>query len=262
MLYSISINCHSYRDRHNMKNQYFGDIRDLFKYDLITEIMHGINSLKCFMFIPMLTKPDGKNDGNRRDFEKAKAGTNNLCLKKFLKTYGEDCDRELRDFKKIKQYFKSEQIELKIHKENSTEYFGNRNRKEYFKIEKRFLSGSLIFIDPDNGLQIKNLESNKHLLYSEVKDLYDKMDENSILMIYQHYPRARNKYEEYTPTGRLNKLRGTLKMRCPPLCISDNEIMFFLLANDGILNELVKVVDRYEKSYEKLTIENGDLRQQ
>lgn len=240
-----------------MKNQYFGDNRDLFKYDLITEIMLGINSLEYFTFIPMLTKNDEKNDGNMRDFEKAKAGTENNDLKKCLEKYGKNCDKNLRDFRNIRRYFDLKEIKLNIYKENSTEYFEHRIRAEYFKIEnlKKFLSNPLIFIDPDNGLQIKNTKSNKHLLYSEVKDIYEHMDENSILMIYQHFPRARYKYKEYTPEGRSNALKEKVGMRYQPTYISDNEIIFFLLAkNNKMNNELAKVVAKYGESYEKLKV--------
>jgi hypothetical protein len=241
-----------------MKNQYFGDNRDLFKYDFITEIMLSINSLKHFTFIPMLTENDKKNDGNMRDFETAKAGKKNDVLKACLKKYGENCDKNLRDFRNIRRYFESKQINLNIYKENSNECFEHRIRAEYFKIEnlKKFLSNSLIFIDPDNGLQIKNTKSNKHLLYSEVKDLYEHMDDNSILMIYQHFPRARYKYPEYTPKGRSNELKEKVGMQYLPIHISDNEIIFFLLAkNDKMKNELAKVVAIYKETYEKLNVD-------
>ncbi len=245
-----------------MKNQYFGDNRDLFKYDLITKIMLSVNSSKYFSFIPMLTKNDGKNDGNRRDFENAKAGTENEDLKKCLKKYGKNCDKNARDFRKIRQYFEQKQIYLNIYKENSNELFEHRIRAEYFKIEnlKKFLTNPLIFIDPDNGLQIKNTKSNKHLLYFEVKDLYEHMDDNSILMIYQHFPRARYKYPEYTPEGRSKNLKENVGMRYQPIYISDNEIIFFLLAkNEKMKNELAKVVAKYKETYEKLTIGKGRL---
>ena len=45
-----------------MKNQYFGDRRDLFKYDLLLDVVesHGANRLT---FVPMLTPNDDSGEG-------------------------------------------------------------------------------------------------------------------------------------------------------------------------------------------------------
>jgi hypothetical protein len=66
-----------------MKNQYFGDIRDLFKYDMVVWLIRQISSLENFTFIPMLTENDpSKKDGSQTDPTKAKAGFINEDLKK------------------------------------------------------------------------------------------------------------------------------------------------------------------------------------
>ena len=49
-----------------MKNQYFGDTRDLFKYDLALHIIEGIWSIRALTFIPMLTPDDGSRRGAGR----------------------------------------------------------------------------------------------------------------------------------------------------------------------------------------------------
>ena len=55
-----------------MKDQWFGDDRDLFKYDLIYTVTHTkrVGLPGHFTFIPMLT-----NDDSQR--KKGKPGTNN-----------------------------------------------------------------------------------------------------------------------------------------------------------------------------------------
>ena len=98
-----------------MKNQYFGDVRDLFKYDLIQGILEGISTLQGFTFIPMLTENDPKSgDGNKRDFDKAdrdgRPGTKNEELKEFLKPYKDKENRGKRDFKEIEKYFEPNKI--------------------------------------------------------------------------------------------------------------------------------------------------------
>ncbi len=64
-----------------MKNQYFGDKRDLFKYDLALRVCQKLGL--GFTFIPMLTAPDNRTDGNQIDYENAKAGYKDLALKGF-----------------------------------------------------------------------------------------------------------------------------------------------------------------------------------
>lgn len=51
-----------------MKHQYFGDKRDLFKYDLILYLSKELN-LKNAYFISMLTENDKSKQGNEINYE-------------------------------------------------------------------------------------------------------------------------------------------------------------------------------------------------
>lgn len=126
---------------------------------------------------------------------------------------------------------------------------------EYFKnIPECLLHKSLVFVDPDIGLQIKK-STKKHLLCREVKYLYGRMDKDSILMIYQHFPRARDKHKEYWPEGRSNTLEKELGDL--PIYISDNEIMLFLLTkSDKLKSQLERTIKRYKRDYSNLIIGN------
>lgn len=246
-----------------MKKQYLGDVRDLFKYDLIQQILKGRRSyLQKFTFIPMLTKNESKSrDGNKRDFvmvrENGRPGTKNEKLIEVLEEYKE-MGRDKRDFTEIKRYFKSEGIEMFLYKDKRHEYCNHRTGDdEYFKsIPENLLHTSLVFVDPDIGLQIKN-PTKKHLLYQEVKYLYCHMGKDSILMIYQHFPRARSKYPEYSPEGRSNRLEKELGNL--PIYISDNEIIFFLLTrSDRLRSQLGRIISRYKKDYPNLIMGNNN----
>ena len=226
-----------------MKNQYFGDVRDLFKYDLILRIIQETSSTNRFLYIPMLTENDNRGDGNKIDYNKAKAGTQN----KDLMTYLKKCVNEDRkNITEIKHYFKLKGIKIYIH----NELFIHRNRKSYFdRIIKELFSPSLIFVDPDNGLEVKR-SNDKHLLYHEANDLYNRMDKDSILMIYQHFPREN--HTEYL-CGRTNELKELTEDL--PIYISDNEIIFFLLTkNDELKSQLERIINRYKRDYPKLII--------
>ena len=242
-----------------MKNQYFGDVRDLFKYDLLQRILKETSCSQRLTFIPMLTKYDPESSaGNKRDFDRAKKdgrpGTNNKRLVEFL-TKRKEIDRDKRDFTEIVEYFKSESIRVVIYKGH--EYFDNMSSEEYFKnIPEELLHKSLVFVDPDIGLQIQK-STEKHLLYREVTDLHYRMDEDSILMIYQHFPQARDKHKEYLPPGRSNKLKQVTGDF--PIWITDNEIMFFLLTkNDELKSQLEGMISRYKRDYQE-RIETGNV---
>ncbi len=234
----------------------------MFKYDLIEWIMKGTNTLQRFTFIPMLTEYEPKRrDGNRRNFASAKEdnrpGTRNEMLIKFLIQY-KKVEAYKRDFREIAKYFKLNDIETVIYNGQTDKYFANGCRDEYFKIPKEYLYKSLVFVDPDIGLKVKNL-TKKHLHFEEAKCLYDDMDENSILMIYQHFPRER--HEKYL-CERAKKLEVITEDL--PIYVSDNEIIFFLFTKtEAMRDNLAKIITNYKeyyKNYENLMIGNVNSR--
>ncbi len=226
-----------------MKNQYFGDNKDLFTYDLILQIMQP-GLVNHFTFIPMLTPNDDKQHGQKWHREKAKAGTENQELMRFL----DGCVRDgKRDIEHLKGFFARHGIEMTIHYGTDT-YFTHQNRQQYFAhIGNELLSNSLVFVDPDVGLEAKN-SGEKHLLYSEVKSLYKRMNKDSILMLFQHFPRQpRQQYLNTRAEELKEKVCGDY-----PICIDDNEVIFFFLTKDkGLENSLLKVVGDYAEWYGK-----------
>ena len=168
-------------------------------------------------------------------------------LVKALEKYKE-MDKSKRDFTQIASYFKSQGIEMLLHKDKRHDYFSHRGDGEYFRnIPRDHLRAPLIFIDPDNGLQVKE-STKQHLLFHEAKYVYEHMDKDSILMIYQHFPLARSKHREYLPQGRAISLEKELGIS--PIYVSDDEIVFFLLArNNRLRSQLRKIAIGYRKDY-------------
>ena len=165
-----------------MKNQYFGDNKDLFTYDLIMHIMRA-GLAENLAFIPMLTSNDGTGHGGKFNRNKARAGAKNRELATFL----DECiSANRRDIRELEGFFEKHAIRINTYNKP----FSHRDRGEYFReIGDGLLRKALIFADPDIGLEVRN-PNEKHLLYSEVKDLYERMDRDSILMLYQYVPRA------------------------------------------------------------------------
>jgi len=223
-----------------MKNQYVGDIRDLFKYDLILRVMQE-SAVDKLLFIAMLTKDEENGDGGRTDYKKAKAGFLNKELVEHLRRY---VNEEKRHLKHVENFFKIKGIEIQL----ILEPFSHSGRSAYFKrLEKEFLSDKLIFIDPDKGMEIENSDE-KHILYDEIKYVYNSMTKSSILMIYQHIPREDRHAYFKKRCGELENATGNF-----PLYASDNQIAFFFLTKSkSARKNLENLVKKYKQEYPEL----------
>lgn len=225
-----------------MKNQYFGDDRDLFKYDLVMQIITS-RVADHLTFIPMLTEPDNTKEGNQR---KARAGTGNLKLKSFL----DRCVEEgRRNIKELESFFKKRGVKATIYSKDCYFPKDKEKRKKYFKqIQDKLLHKSLILVDPDIGLEGDKLERSreKYILYSEIGYLYERMDRSSILMIFQYRPRL-EKWEDCRQRirKRLKKEVGNL-----PIYISEDPVIFFFLTkNDSRRDSVSTTLRSYAESY-------------
>lgn len=228
-----------------MKNQYFGDVRDLFKFDLIEYILKSNNEVGNFLYIPMLTKPDNKKHGKKRDYCKGKAGNKNYSLMRFLDENKNNGIKSLKDYEVFKR-------RIIIYKED--EFFCRENKNklaDYFTQARGLLYNNnfLIFVDPDIGLQVKN-NKEKHILYDEARVIYKNMSSSSILMIYQHRPQGlktidciRNTKEELDKIGQ----------NC---AITDKEIVFFFLTkNTERIKDVHRMLMAYHENYPQTTME-------
>jgi hypothetical protein len=235
-----------------MNRMFFGDTRDLFKFDLVRHIMKAFPDLASFTFVPMLTdeKPaTGKKTTATKDLglaQKAgKAGTRNRELMADMGRL-QEIDDDLEYFHGIQSYFKKENIIVDIlHKDT----FSHEHRENYFrKVFEKFPEKSLIFLDPDTGLEVKN-PTQRHLLFDEVKKIHDTMDNHSILMIYQHIPRV-------VRTGYIQKRCTDLATltHSRPETITDNEIVFFILTKNPLVKtRLCAVLGDYADTYNTLS---------
>lgn len=234
-----------------MNRLFFGDARDLFKFDLVRHIMKAFPDLASFTFVPMLTEDEGKTKKKKsakKDLglalKKGRAGTLNRDLMEDMGRL-QEIDDDLAYFHGIQSYFRKENIVIGVlHRDT----FSHENRENYFKkVFDKFPENSLVFLDPDTGLEVKN-PTQRHLLFEEVKQIYDRLDHQSILMIYQHLPRV-------TRAGfigkRCRELAAVTHMR--PETITDNEIVFFILTkNPQFRTRLCAVLGSYAEQYNTL----------
>jgi len=169
-----------------MKNQYFGDKRDFFKYNLLLDLLECLD-LATRTFIPMLTPDDGTNEGY---FKRYKCKDRRGDLNEFLKSN--------KEISSLSRYFKKYSFVYYHYKDNI--FFKHSTRKEYFSsIPHKYLQGSLIFIDPDIGLETgecgymrqKGLE--KYLFYYDVESIVKEAATPCLFAIYQHLQRDQRK---------------------------------------------------------------------
>jgi hypothetical protein len=128
-----------------VKNQYFGDRRDLIKYDLLVDLAGCLPGSRLVL-IPMLTPNDGSGEGRLTSYRRGErrerlvdalrdavaAGTRNIqILRNLMPTFG---------------------VQYMPHRDG--DYFQDATRAEYFAaVPTQWLAGSLVFFDPDIGLQ-------------------------------------------------------------------------------------------------------------
>lgn len=173
--------------------KYFGDSRDFFKYDLITQILDD-TKFENYVFVPMLTR-------HRIDNEGKKSPIKNSDKSEALHSFIRGCDpKSLNHWKKwlspqhVKNYMTVEPVD--------ESYFEDQNRDFYWITYAEYLKqkNSLIFLDPDTGLQsgsnsyLKKIGREKYILDNEIKLLHEHLDPSSVLMIYQHLPNNKNEH--------------------------------------------------------------------
>lgn len=172
-----------------MKNQYFGDINDYKKYGLLRSIMSASSDLNI-LIAWMLTEDDGSTDGKFIEY---------LSKPEQWEKYDKPLYLELS--KLLKQNNKREVSLIESSTIlNNCHYFSklvpdnSNNRKLWLTaLLEQSNDCNLIFLDPDNGLEIKSKKygtknSSKFLYWHEVSTLWKS---GKSLLIYQHFIREK-----------------------------------------------------------------------
>jgi hypothetical protein len=196
---------HAYNGE-KMKNQYYGDINDFKKYSLIRHLT-GEGEIQITMCWA-LTENDEHKDGSRVNYlmEPPK-------WRKFDPIVFDQLRRDLL----IKGERKVENIELSNILANCR--FFNQilkdDEKERDKFFQEFYEFSqdtdLIFLDPDNGLEIKSIprgagKSSKYVYWKELLQLYNT---GKSLLVYQHFPRRNREHFIDNITSKVFQIVGS-----------------------------------------------------
>jgi hypothetical protein len=167
-----------------VKNQYFADRRDLFKWDVLLDVVesHGANSLT---YVPMLTPNDDSGEGR---LTQSDGRERRVAVFEFLKG---SLESGTRDIKRLRDLMPKLGIAFNAHRDDA--WFVQHTRREYFDaVPAEYLARSVIFFDPDTGLETRSQSymrgkgPEKYLLYSELCSIWDRASDDSAVVVYQH----------------------------------------------------------------------------
>ncbi len=227
-----------------MKNQYFGDVNDYFKYDLCIYLAENLPKVERFTFIPMLTAHDSSSDGGKVEYP---LGVGRESLYRYLQECIEKGERKVS---LLGEYFEEQKENLSFdyhpYSDSLDNEFKHATREEYFSgIPDKDLKSAVIMVDPDNGLEVKTSAPrnfHKFIKYSEAGDLFRRMNSNSVLVIYQHFPRIN--HEQYLKDLHA-EIQGELDCPVPVTVFSSNIALVMLAKNEMGRRRLQKQVAGY-----------------
>ncbi len=198
----------------------------------------------------MLTGNDGSRDGEQR--RGPRAGLHNQKLQAFLDNYKKGRnERNISHLQSVRFFREPRILVFSIRRENGEFLpdFDHPSRRGYFvKVERSLRPNSLVFLDPDTGIEPRSRPSERHVLRREISHLYSAMVASSALMIYQHIPRVQRPPFFHGALQRIVQERHP-----PPLYISDNNIVFFFLSKEpGVSQELSGLLRAYASEYQAI----------
>jgi hypothetical protein len=163
-----------------MKNQYCGDINDYRKYGLLRGFAKSLPFRigVCWM----LTPPDGRTDGSRRDY---------LNRPDRFRAPDPPLFDRLRRIRSVADVERARLIPNALYWKDEVPR-STAEREEWLEnMCRRFAKADIVFFDPDNGLEVKSqpwrdTASPKHIYRRELSRVWAG---HQSIIIYQHFPR-------------------------------------------------------------------------
>jgi hypothetical protein len=163
-----------------MKNQYFGDKRDYFKYDVLERLAADVPDIQQLTCVWMLTPSDTTGQG-RVPFV---ADPELPELTAFIQSRLGSGDRDQTRVGEMRAYFEGRPFQFFSYRDDR-EDFGLATRAEYFaSIPDEALRRSVVFFDPDVGME-PGLANEQHLRFGELAGVQARMDEASVAVVFQ-----------------------------------------------------------------------------
>jgi hypothetical protein len=168
-----------------MKNQYFGDKRDYFTYDVLERLAANVPDIRQLTCLWMLTPPDTTGQG-RVPFV---ADPELPELTAFFRSRLDSGDQNQTRVGEMRTYFEGRPFRFFSYRDDK-EDFGLATRTEYFaSIPDEALRRSVVFFDPDVGME-PGSGNEKHLRFAELAGVQERMDEASVAVVLQYARRV------------------------------------------------------------------------
>ena len=213
-----------------MKNQYFGDKRDLFKFDLVLDVM-AATGLAALTYVPMLTLPDDRNHGR---LTPRALGGRRTALFDFLRSVREEGRADIRELRSFFGQLSGFRY-LPYRDGLDVGQYAPESRDEYFaEIPDDLLVGSCVLLDPDIGLEgdaavMKRSGLDKYLYLDSLCDLFLR-SADGVVLVYQHL--QNNAHLRLGQIARdIKTISRRLKLKSVPF-IRDGDVAFYLVSKD------------------------------
>jgi hypothetical protein len=172
-----------------MKLQYLGDARDAFKWDLL----HWICTTSPFsnlLFVPLLT-PDRAGSGE------GLTSHHRFNCQDFIRPFLDKLKDEPRCLNRISMLGKldsKKQFQVSVFGPERFILSGAKHSEYWSDFDVSTLENAVVFFDPDNGFETKRQYEKKKqpgpkwIGHDELRELFDRLPQTSVAVVYQHRP--------------------------------------------------------------------------
>lgn len=238
-----------------MKNQYFGDKRDLFIFDLLLDLMAS-GKFRQLTYVPMLTPPDSTGkEGNQL---RRSAGPFSSEVFDFLRDHRRNPDvRQLR-----KLFADRKQFKYSAHRDDA--YYSYQQRSDYFRtIESSALRSACVFLDPDIGIERGSAQYmgrsglDKYLFLDDLEALVGRSEESAFI-VYQHLQKDAGK-RLGDIHGHIEALSNRFGIAAVPF-VRQGDLAFYAVATDEAISaEVAKVFSNHAQKLDRLAQHVTDI---
>jgi hypothetical protein len=168
-----------------LKNQWFGDKRDHFKFDLWLEVAENVKGIRKLTYIPMLTPSVAPYEkGKRRE-----------RLYAFLEYWHLP---QCRSITRMRDFLGTAPFEYHPYRDDDEAGFQDGSWDAYFRdVQEEWLRDAAILIDPDTGLRPKApKEPEKYITFDNVADIVRRSSGNSVVLVFQYLQRNAERREK------------------------------------------------------------------
>jgi hypothetical protein len=202
-----------------VKRQYLLDERDFRKYALLEDLAEtGLFHRMALLW--MLTPDDRTGHGQSRSRDLSRPR-----LSGFFASF-EDSQPTFVD---VADYFRALGLDVYSHEPLYT----TRSASRYFaEIPDRYLDKSIVFFDPDNGLEPAGGATNAHLRLSDIASVWRRRRSESVMVAFQYAARKSHAH--------LESLRSTLgdRLFAETAAVTAGQVRFFVAGTSMLLADL------------------------